>query len=124
MMPESSCACLWAYLLHSHKKSYQFVSPVVKITPCFGQKSKSDYTRLKYERVNNDKFWFLLYMAVFCQFNFHWQVSYNPMSSRTPNLHIFYSTLYCTLHFTLYCTLHFTCYSLKYFTPESIETPK
>ena len=51
MIPESSCASPWAFLLHSHKTIYQFYSHCIENNTLFWPtKNKPGKTRLKYKR--------------------------------------------------------------------------
>ena len=57
---------------------------------------------------DNDKFWFLLYMAIFSKFGLQWVASYNPMSAWIPpHAYILLKTaLYSVLYTVLYTALY------------------
>ena len=58
-------------------------------------KKQTGLNQTKIKNGDNDKFCFLLYMAIFSKFGLNWLASYNPMSAWTPHMHIFYQTLHC-----------------------------
>ena len=60
VIQESSCACPKVSLLDSHKTSDQFNHTVMKITPCFGQKTNRAKPGL------NTNGWIMINFAIHC----------------------------------------------------------
>ena len=64
----------------------------------FWPKKQTGLNQTKIQNGDNDKFLFLLYMAILCKFGLHWLASYNPMNASTLYMHIFDQTLHCTVY--------------------------